>query len=297
MRVLVTWGSTRGGTAEIGRWLAEDLRRLDVEADARPAQMVHDLAAYDAVIVGGALYANRWHPHARAFVRRHAANLRRIPVWMFSSGPLDASAHGDDLPPARQVLTLMERIGALGHRTFGGRLDASATGIAASAMAKKMSGDWRERNDVRAWASSIATALPVAHPAPIVAQPGRSPVRLVTYAAAGWGICAALGALVLAVAGTNTALVVRTIAAPIVFALVARRYFRPRGALDPLPAAALFAVLAAMLDVIAAAQGLGPARLGSLAVAWPLVLVAVWSAGAVVTMVPFPKRPAIAASA
>ena len=41
-----------------------------------PACSIYDLTEFDAVVVVGALYANRWHRDARRFVRRHTAALR-----------------------------------------------------------------------------------------------------------------------------------------------------------------------------------------------------------------------------
>jgi len=88
-RVLVTWGSKRGGTAGIGQMLAEGLREHEIDAVAAPADAVKRLDGFDAVIVGGALYANRWPATVRRFVRRNVEPLRKVPVWFFSSGPLD----------------------------------------------------------------------------------------------------------------------------------------------------------------------------------------------------------------
>ena len=151
MRVLVTWGSKRGGTEGIARTVAEELKALGVDTILTPAYNVRDLLGYDAAIIGGALYMNQWHRDSRRLVARHIAGLRRIPVWLFSSGPLDASADGSDIPPLRQVAVLMERIGARGHTTFGGCLGADAKGFPAAAMAKKRSGDWRNSDRIRAW--------------------------------------------------------------------------------------------------------------------------------------------------
>jgi menaquinone-dependent protoporphyrinogen oxidase len=53
----------------------------------------------------------------------------------------------------------MERIGASGHVTFGGRLTPDAQGYPASAMAQKRSGDWRDAAEVRTWARSVASQL------------------------------------------------------------------------------------------------------------------------------------------
>ncbi len=99
---------------------------------------------FDAVIVAGALYANRWHHDARRFVRRNRAALGKLPVWLVSSGPLDDTAAHRDIEPTAQVRKLAARIGARGHVTFGGCLSPDAKGFPASALAKTKSGDWRD---------------------------------------------------------------------------------------------------------------------------------------------------------
>ncbi|GAA3775834.1 hypothetical protein GCM10022206_13160 [Streptomyces chiangmaiensis] len=65
-----------------------------------PAGSVGSVAPYDAVVAGGALYAGRCHGDARRFVRRHGRALAERPLWLFSSGPLDASASERDIPPS-----------------------------------------------------------------------------------------------------------------------------------------------------------------------------------------------------
>jgi menaquinone-dependent protoporphyrinogen oxidase len=158
-RVLVTYGSKRAGTAEIAEWIGEALRADGVAADVLPADSVTDVGAYDAFVIGGALYAMRWHKAARQFVRRHRDTLAGRPVWLFSSGPLDRSAEDREIPPVRGVARIAGRIGANGHATFGGRLASDPGGRMATAMAKKSAGDYRNREDITAWARSIAEAL------------------------------------------------------------------------------------------------------------------------------------------
>ena len=159
MRFLVTYGSKRGGTQGLAHQVAESLRTEGFAVDVLPVADVHELTGYDVVIVGGALYAGRWHKAARAFVLRHTAELRRCPTYFFSSGPLDASAVQRDIPPVRGVAELMRRVGACGHATFGGRLSPYARGFTASAMAKKHAGDWRDPGQVRDWTRQIAASL------------------------------------------------------------------------------------------------------------------------------------------
>ncbi|MCE9575528.1 MAG: hypothetical protein K8W52_20415 [Deltaproteobacteria bacterium] len=164
MKVLVAYGSKRGGTAEIAARIAGVLRERGLEVDCARAASIGAVSAYDAVILGGALYASRWVREARRFVARHAAALRARVVWMFSSGPLDDSARGGELTATGQVRGLMARIGARGHVTFGGRLAPDAKGFPASAMAKTRAGDWRDWAQVRAWAGTVADALAIAPP-------------------------------------------------------------------------------------------------------------------------------------
>ena len=159
MKVLVTYGSKRAGTAGLAEMLGVDLRAHGFAVDVVDAAAMPLVDDYDAVVVGGALYAGRWHADARKFVKRNARELRRRPVFLFSSGPLDDSATTEDLEPTRQVRKLMARVGAEDHKTFGGRLEADAEGFAAHAMAKEHAGDWRDATEVNHWAAYVAARL------------------------------------------------------------------------------------------------------------------------------------------
>jgi menaquinone-dependent protoporphyrinogen oxidase len=158
MRVLVAYGSKMGGTAGIARLIGDALTDAGLQVDVRDASQVDGVDAYDAVVVGGALYSGHWHRDARRFLRRHERALRRRPVWLFSSGPLDGSATGGT-PPVPRVRDQLQRVGARGHVTFGGRLPAAAKGFPASAMARNHAGDWRDPERVRAWAAERSTEL------------------------------------------------------------------------------------------------------------------------------------------
>jgi menaquinone-dependent protoporphyrinogen oxidase len=293
MRVLVTWGSKRGGTEGIARTIAASLRDEQVEVVLVPASLAPLAKSFDAAIVGGALYANRWHEDARHFVLRCGEELRRVPVWFFSSGPLDDSADHGTIAPTREVLALMKSVGAQGHATFGGRLLPHAQGFPASAMAKQHAGDFRNETRIRAWAVDIARALPVARPGEPIPLPGRPLVRVFAYAIGGWTACTAIMAVLMGVASPGVAVALHALAVPFVFLSVARQYFRPDGAREPLPVALAFATLVALLDLVfvsgAAHQGLAFFR--SILGTWvPLasIVFVTWATGAIMAMMPFP---------
>jgi menaquinone-dependent protoporphyrinogen oxidase len=159
MRALVAYGSKMGGTQGLAEMVGRALEERAFTVDVRPAADVPSVESYDVVVIGGALYAMRWHREARRFVRRLRDELRDIPVWFFSSGPLDDSAATKEIPPVRQVRSLMGRVDARGHATFGGRLVPDPPGFMARSMAKKLSGDWRDAAHVERWVDSITTAL------------------------------------------------------------------------------------------------------------------------------------------
>lgn len=150
MRVLVAYGSKMGGTKGLAEMLSDELGVLGHEPEVRAASVVTDLGPYEAVIVGGALYNLRWHQDARQFVKRHRDGLQRLPVWFFSSGPLDHSAVAGDIPPVRFVRKAMDQIGAHGHITFGGVMSEGGP---------QPAGDWRDRDQVRDWAKRISDDL------------------------------------------------------------------------------------------------------------------------------------------
>jgi menaquinone-dependent protoporphyrinogen oxidase len=294
MRVLVTWGSRHGGTEGIANQIAAAMRDASVDIELRAAREVKTLAGYDAAIIGGALYANRWHRDARRLVTRHLGALRRIPVWLFSSGPLDSSAARAPIPPVTEVAVLIERIGAVGHATFGGRLEPDVTGWMVHAMARDHSGDWRDPEQIRTWAIGIAARLSTARPRAPITQPSRSLPRLVAHAVAGWSACAVVMTGMLAVASTAVAVAVHAVAAPVIFAAIARSYFGARGAREPLPVAGAFTVIVAGLDaaIVAALIQRSLAMFASIGGTWlPLALIfgATWATGAIVATLPWPK--------
>ena len=159
MKILVTYGSKLGGTEGLAVMIGDALRRSGFDVDVEPAARVASIGGYDAVIVGGALYAGRWHRDAVRFVKRHKRQLRERPVWLFSSGPLDDSAETGDIAPVPQVRKLMPLIAPEGHETFGGRLAPDAPGFIARSMAKKLSGDWRSPQHVARWTAQIVDEL------------------------------------------------------------------------------------------------------------------------------------------
>jgi menaquinone-dependent protoporphyrinogen oxidase len=164
MHVLVAFATKHGSTAEIAEAIGAVLREAGHEVDVRAARDVQRLSGYGAVVLGSALYAAHWQHDANRFVKRHLAALQRLPVWLFSSGPLDYSAEVDAIPLTQHVAPEVAPIGARDHRTFGGRL-LEQTAADAGLLATHRIGDFRNWEHIRAWAHQIAETLASASPA------------------------------------------------------------------------------------------------------------------------------------
>jgi menaquinone-dependent protoporphyrinogen oxidase len=162
VRILVSAASRHGSTAEIATRIAEALRAgLPGEAvvDVRPAAEAGDVTAYDAVVLGSAVYIGRWLEDARHVAARLAADSSR-PVWLFSSGPIGDPPKRDEEPV--DVSDIVKATEARGHRVFAGRLDRHRLGFGEKAMmlALRVSdGDFRGWPAIDAWGAHIAAEL------------------------------------------------------------------------------------------------------------------------------------------
>ena len=115
-----------------------------------------------AVVIGGALYAGRWHKDARRFVRREREALRTSQVWLFSSGPTGAEPSPGVGVSERQLTSLRQTLHPRDHRQFSGALDPKKLGFLERQMVKAVkapTGDFRDWVDIEAYAEEIAGAL------------------------------------------------------------------------------------------------------------------------------------------
>jgi menaquinone-dependent protoporphyrinogen oxidase len=160
--VLVVYASKHSSTAEIAERIAAAMRSGGCDADARPAAEVDDLSGYAAVVLGSAVYAKRWQRDARGFARRHAAALRGMPVWLFSSGPLGAVGEHPTAPTPPVAERLVTHLGAREHVIFGGRVPTDPGNFVERAMLKNTPPERRDARDwpaIEEWARGVASQV------------------------------------------------------------------------------------------------------------------------------------------
>jgi len=144
-----------GGVWEIAEAIGVALQQRGMDADVRPVASVDDVMEYDAVILGGAVRKNKWDKDALKFARRFAGDLIMVPVWLFSSGPLDDSAEQHVIPPVPSAAKAMSRLDARAHMTFGGFRPEARRRFRRSTP----EADFRNFERVSAWADDIGIEL------------------------------------------------------------------------------------------------------------------------------------------
>jgi len=161
MTVLVAYASKHGSTQGIAERIAEKLRQLGKEAEARPLEEVSDPGSYEALVIGSALYYGSWMKEATEWIHRNQAALAKLPVWLFSVGPLGAEVKDAEQQP-KEMAEFQRTIRPREQRIFFGALDHHKLSFAERMMVKAVrapEGDFRDWQAVEAWAASIVRDL------------------------------------------------------------------------------------------------------------------------------------------
>jgi menaquinone-dependent protoporphyrinogen oxidase len=164
MTVLVAAASRHGATWELAEAIGAALIDADCPVDLVRLVDAHtdpDPTGYEAVLLGSAVYGAHWLVAAVRWADDHREVLRRMPVWLFSSGPVT----GTPLPAEQDavlVAGVTADLGARGHRLFGGkvdraRLDPEELAIVTAFRVEDV--DARDLPAARAWAGDLAAEL------------------------------------------------------------------------------------------------------------------------------------------
>lgn len=160
MKVLVSAASRHGATTEVAATIATVLTAAGAEGIVVAPSEVTSLDGFDAAVIGSAVYVGRWLEPARDLLEQHRGALAKMPVWLFSSGPIgDPPKPEEDSVDAPAMVAL---VGAREHRVFPGLIDKHRLGLGEKAIlaaVRAPEGDYRPWAEIEAWAREIAAAL------------------------------------------------------------------------------------------------------------------------------------------
>jgi menaquinone-dependent protoporphyrinogen oxidase len=166
LRVLVAYATRGGTTLEISGEVGRVLEAAGMRVELAPAADIEDLAAYDVVVLGSALYFQRLMPDALEFLRRHRHALGHVPFALFSVG----AEMRKGTPKARESAQrwVDGSLATVGHADpfavahFAGAVELRRLGfwwrlLVIATFGER--GDWRDISSVREWTRSLIPLL------------------------------------------------------------------------------------------------------------------------------------------
>ncbi len=165
-RVLVTYASRYGSTAEIATAIGEELTEAGLDVDVLVAGPELQVAKYDAVVVGSPSYGRKWLPDASIFVVGNRDRLAQLPVALFTVGSLGVKNPRSALREHREIVSTLSDLApgldpvatALFHGSFS-RSNLPLCLRILDWMAGTPQGDHRDWDAIHNWARSVGELL------------------------------------------------------------------------------------------------------------------------------------------
>jgi menaquinone-dependent protoporphyrinogen oxidase len=167
-RILVAYASQYGSTGEVAKAIGNVLCNPRSPVDVCLAKNVTDVSPYRAVVVGSAIQGGEWLPEALELIEVHREALSRVPVAYF----LCCKRLRNDTPESRReamgymdgVRAHVPEINPVQVGLFAGKVDPSTMPLSVrllTALSRSPTGDWRNWDAIRAWASSLRPVLQI----------------------------------------------------------------------------------------------------------------------------------------
>lgn len=171
MRILVTYATGFGATAEVAREIADVLGRRHT-VDLKPMVQVHSLEPYGAVVVGSSLRAGRWLGPMYRFFGRFKQDLGQKPFAIFAVALSARTLEGGRRVLRESLPGLLKRypgLEPLATEAFGGVLDYDKYNPLIRAIMRKNAlqeglptagfQDFRDWESIRRWAAELGDRL------------------------------------------------------------------------------------------------------------------------------------------
>ena len=161
MKILVAYASRHGSTSDIAAVIGQVLRGRGYEVAVKPIEQVGRISAYDAVVLGSALYAGNWMKAAATCLLDKQEVLAQRPVWLFSSGPTgqgDAVELLEGWMFSGEMLEAIKKINPRDIAFFHGNIDPDKLNFAEKAIIESANvpiGDYRDWSIIKAWATDM----------------------------------------------------------------------------------------------------------------------------------------------
>jgi menaquinone-dependent protoporphyrinogen oxidase len=168
-KILVTYASRAGSTAEIAEAIGRTLSEGGAQVDVVPMNDVKDISEYRAVVAGSAIRGSKWLPEAVEFIQAHRSILAQKPFAMFTVCITMAMKNAENYRAGVMgwVAPVRAMVKPLSEGLFAGRLDFSKLPFNKDALMLRLTvalgifprGDHRDWKTIRGWAEGLRPLL------------------------------------------------------------------------------------------------------------------------------------------
>jgi menaquinone-dependent protoporphyrinogen oxidase len=158
-RVLVTYSSRTGSTAEVAGEIGKVLAARGLAVDVRPIKEDPPAEKYQAVVIGSPVRMGNWQAEAVDYVKRHRQGLDRIPVAVFTVHALNT---GDDEQSRGYRAAYLDAVRPLlkpvAEGFFSGQVDPARLCTFERLTLRPATGsakDFRDWDKIRGWAQAL----------------------------------------------------------------------------------------------------------------------------------------------
>jgi menaquinone-dependent protoporphyrinogen oxidase len=165
-RILVGYATRAGSTMEVAQAISDRLCQQGYRAEVSPIESVTSLADFQGIILGSAIRYGSWLPEMLSFIKTHQAELKRIPVAVFT---LHMQALNQDSVSAANRAKYTQKVHSYlvprAEAFFAGKIDPTSLSFferIAVKMVKSPTGDKRDWNSIQTWADNLRKSLELA---------------------------------------------------------------------------------------------------------------------------------------
>jgi menaquinone-dependent protoporphyrinogen oxidase len=168
-KLLVTYASRTGSTAEIAASIAKTLSQKGATVELLAVQEIKTISPYYGVIVGSPIRQSRWLPEAMTFLQDHRAELIQKRVATFTVCITLAMSNGEQYrrAVAEWIAPVRRRVQPVSEGLFAGRLDFSKLPLGLDTAKLRMTAalgifpkdDRRDWKAIEVWAANLYPLL------------------------------------------------------------------------------------------------------------------------------------------
>ena len=163
MKTLVVYGTKSGCTEGIAQRIGERIAAGGSSVEVFPAEKAPDPSAYDAVVVGSGVRAGSWHAPVKRWVEANAQALKSRPVAFYTCGlMITQEGKADEVRAYTDPIIAATGITPVDIGLFAGSFRPKEFPFAERTILKLMKtpeGDFRDWDEIDAWADEITPAL------------------------------------------------------------------------------------------------------------------------------------------